>query len=101
MPSTGVLLVLAAGILGAFAAITWSDATEERRHRIDAWENRILDGALSPLSTRDWHVFVVLFALAGRLDRLVLGAALGAHAFWILVTILVARVLGRVAALGG
>lgn len=100
-PSRSVLVVLAAGVLGAFAAITWSDATEARRHRVDAWENRVLDGALSPLSTRDWHVFVVLFALAGRLDRLVVGAAIGAHAFWILVVILVARALARAGAVGG
>jgi phosphatidylglycerophosphate synthase len=97
-PPAAVLGWLAAGILGAFAAITWSEATETQRHQVDAWENRILEGVLSPLSTRDWHVFVVAFALVGRLDRLVAGGAIGAHVFWMAVTVLVVRVLRRVAA---
>jgi phosphatidylglycerophosphate synthase len=95
-PGWPVLGVLGAGVLGAFAVITWSDQTEDRRRRVDAWENRVLDGALSPLTTRDWHLFPLAFALVGRLDALVPAAAVGAHLFWITALVLVVRVLGRV-----
>jgi phosphatidylglycerophosphate synthase len=95
-PDASVLWLLATGVLGAFGAITWSEQTEARRHRVaDAWENRVLDGVLSPLTTRDWYLFPVAFALAGRLDLLVPAAAVGAQAFWIAVVVLVARVLRR------
>ena len=63
--------------------------------RARAWENRVLDGVLSPLTTRDWYVFPVAFAVVGRLDALVPAAAWGAQAFWIVVVVLVARVLAR------
>jgi phosphatidylglycerophosphate synthase len=91
-PTLGLLLV---GVLGAFAVITWSEQTEARRRRVEAWENRLLDGALSRLTTRDWHVFVVAFALAGRLDLLVPAAAVGAQAFWVTALVLLGRVLRR------
>jgi phosphatidylglycerophosphate synthase len=94
-PGWGVLGVLLAGIVGAFAVITWSDESEERRRRGGGWENRVLDGVLSPLTTRDWHVFPLAFALAGRLDVLVPAAAIGAHAFWILTLVLLVRALRR------
>jgi hypothetical protein len=95
LPGWGILVVLGFGVLGAFAAITWSERTEHRRRRIDAWENRILDRVLSPLTTRDWYVFVVAFATAGRLDLLVPVAAVGAHVFWLVALVLLIRVLGR------
>jgi phosphatidylglycerophosphate synthase len=95
---SGTLWLLALGVLGSFGAITWSEATEARRHRVACWENRILDRVLSPLTTRDWYVFPVVFAAAGRLDLLVVGAALGAHLFWPLVAWLVWRVLAAEAA---
>jgi len=79
----------------AFAVVTWSDDTEARRRRVPGWENRILDGVLSPLSTRDWHVFPLAFALAGRLDLLVLGAAVGAHVFWVATLLILLRALRR------
>ncbi len=94
-PGRRVLLVLALGILGAFAVMTWSEETEERRRRAGGWENRVLDGILSPLSTRDWYVFPLLFAFAGRLDALVPAAAIGAHAFWIATLVLLVRALRR------
>jgi phosphatidylglycerophosphate synthase len=95
-PGVTTLVVLGVGILGAFAAITWSEQTEARRHRAgDVWENRVLEGVLSPLTTRDWYVFPILFAVSGRLDALVPAAAWGAQAFWITVAVLVWRVLGR------
>ncbi len=95
VPGAAVLGVLALGVAGAFGVISWSEQTEEQRHRVGAWENRVLDGVLSPLSTRDWYLCVIPFALTGRLDRLVLGAAIGAHAFWIAGFVLVRRVLRR------
>jgi phosphatidylglycerophosphate synthase len=95
VPSGATLAALALGVIGAFAVVTWSELTEERRHRAGGWENRVLDGVLGPLSTRDWHVFVIGFALAGRLDRLVVGGAVGAHVFWLTGLVLVLRVLRR------
>ena len=95
-PSTTTLVLLGVGVVGSFVAITWSEQTEARRRGVtDAWENRVLDGVLSPLTTRDWYVFPVGFALAGRLDALVPAAAWGAQVFWLAVVVLVWRVLGR------
>lgn len=94
-PGAGTLALLGLGVLGSFAAITWSEATETRRRRVAGWENRLLDGVLGPLTTRDWHAFPVVFALAGRLDALLPAAAVGAQAFWFLVAVLVARALRR------
>jgi phosphatidylglycerophosphate synthase len=94
-PGWPALAALLVGVVGAFAAITWSDQTETRRHRARAWENRLLDNILSPLTTRDWYLLVVPFALAGRLDWLVPAAAVGAQVFWATVLVLVWRVLKR------
>ena len=95
-PGTTTLWLLGIGVLGSFGAITWSEQSEARRHRVpDAWENRVLEGVLSPLTTRDWYVFPIAFALAGRLDVLVPAAAWGAQAFWMAVVVLVTRVLRR------
>jgi phosphatidylglycerophosphate synthase len=94
-PRWPTVVALAAGVAGAFGAITWSETTATRRRRVACWENRLLDGLLSPLSTRDWYVFPLAFALAGRLDALIAGAAVGAHVFWATVVVLVVRVLGR------
>jgi phosphatidylglycerophosphate synthase len=98
-PGTATLLLLGVGVATAFAAITWSEQTEGRRHRVPgAWENRVLDGLLSPLTTRDWYVFPIAFALAGRLDLLVPAAAWGAQLFWVTVAVLVWRVSRKVPA---
>jgi phosphatidylglycerophosphate synthase len=101
-PGGAALGLLGVGVLGAFAAITWSERTESRRRAAgDRWENRLLDGVLSPLTTRDWYVFPVAMALAGRLDALVAAAAWGAQVFWIAVVVLVWRVVGRPSSAGG
>jgi len=94
-PGWPLLTALLLGVLGAFAVITWSDATEARRRRVAAWENQLLDRVLSPLTTRDWHVFPVVFALAGRLGLLVPAAAVGANLFWVTGLVLLLRVLRR------
>src|SRR5206468_5146197 len=97
VPSWPVFAVLALGVAGAFAVISWSEVAEDRRRRAGGRENRVLDGVLGPLSTRDWYVFVVPFALAGRPDRLVFGAAIGAHVFWVAALVLLVRALRRAA----
>jgi hypothetical protein len=57
---------LGVGVVGSFVAITWSEHTEARRKQVrSSWENRVLDGVLSPLTTRDWYVFPIAFTLAG------------------------------------
>ena len=100
LPAWSVLMALGLGVAGAFGAITWSEVTESRRRRVSRWENRVLDGVLGPLTTRDWYVFPVAFALAGRLGWLVPAAAVGAHVFWIVTLVLLVRVL-RAAQLQG
>jgi phosphatidylglycerophosphate synthase len=93
MPGWPVVAALGLGVAGSFAAISWSEAMEARRRRVACWENRVLDGVLGPLTTRDWYVFPVAFALAGRLDWLVPAAAVGAHAFWLATVVLLLRTL--------
>jgi len=95
-PDGWVLAALAAGVFGAFAVMTWSEQREARRRRVRGWENGLLDNVLSPLSTRDWYVFVVAFAIAGRLEWLVPAAAVGAQVFWVVGLVALVRVLGRV-----
>ena len=99
-PGWPALLALSLGVVGGFTVITLSEATEARRHRVACWENRVLDGVLGPLTTRDWYVFPVAFALAGRLAWLVPAAAVGAHIFWLVTLVLLLRVL-RAAQLQG
>jgi phosphatidylglycerophosphate synthase len=94
-PDGWTLAALALGLTGSFAAVTWSESVDARRRRTDGWENRILDGLVGPLSTRDWYVFPLAFAATGRLDLLLAGAAVGANAFWAAVAVLVARALRR------
>jgi phosphatidylglycerophosphate synthase len=93
LPGWPVLLALGLGVAAAFAVITWSEATETRRHGVRRWENGVLDRVLAPLTTRDWYVFPIAFALAGRLDLLVPAAAAGAHVFWLATLALLLRVL--------
>jgi len=99
-PGWLALVALFLGVAGGFSVITGSEATAERRHRVDRWENRVLDSVLGPLTTRDWYVFPVAFALAGRLGWLVPAAAVGAHVFWLVGLVLLLRVL-RAAQLQG
>jgi phosphatidylglycerophosphate synthase len=93
VPGWPVLAALGVGVAGAFGTITWSEVTEARRRRVSRWENRVLDRVLGPLTTRDWYVFPVAFALAGRLGWLVPAAAVGAHVFWVVTVVLLLRVL--------
>ncbi|HVH04401.1 MAG TPA: CDP-alcohol phosphatidyltransferase family protein [Myxococcota bacterium] len=95
MPSVAAMVGLATGIAGAFAAISLSEHAEQRRRRIPGWENRVLDGVLSPLSTRDWYVFPVGLAAAGLLGWLVPAAAVGAHVFWMVTALLLWRALRK------
>src|SRR5207253_218051 len=88
-------VVVAIALLEASAVLDCSDGRVARRRRVAAWENQLLDRVLSPLTTRDWHVFPVVFALAGRLDLLVPAAAVGANLFWVTGLVLLLRVLRR------
>jgi phosphatidylglycerophosphate synthase len=94
-PAWPVLAVLGLGVLAAFAVVTWCEETETRRRPHGGWENRLLDGVLPPLTTRDWHLFVVVFAVAGRLDLLVPAAAVGAHVFSAGTLLILRRALRR------
>lgn len=96
-PGGPALTALGVGVLAAFAVVSWCEETEARRRAVDTWENRVLERVLLPLTTRDWHLFVVAFALAGRLDLLVGAAAVGANVFWPVALGLLVRVLRRTA----
>lgn len=98
LPEWSWLVVLGFGIAGAFAVISACEVTEARRRRGGGWQNRVIDGVLSPLSTRDWYVFPVAFALLGCLHLLVPAAAVGAHAFWLLTLVLLLGALRGAAA---
>ncbi len=102
VPGRGTLALLGAGVAGAFAVITWSEHTEARRRRLgNVWENRLLDGVLGPLTTRDWYVFPLALALAGRLRWLVPAAAVGAHVFWVVTGVVLLRALWRASPVDG
>jgi len=95
VPEARWLWMLAVGVVGAFVAITLCEVNEERRLRAAGWENRVIDGVLSPLTTRDWHVFPVAFAALGVLDWLVPWAAVGSQLFWVGTLVLCWRALRR------
>jgi len=94
-PGGSMLAALGLGVLASFAIVSWCEESEVRRRRVDAWQNRVLDRVLLPLTTRDWHLFVVAFAMAGRLDLLVPAAAVAAHVFWVATLVLLLGVLRR------
>jgi phosphatidylglycerophosphate synthase len=97
VPGAGWLTMLAVGVVGAFVAITLCEVNEARRLRAPGWENRVIDGVLSPLTTRDWHLFPVAFAALGVLDWLVPWAAVGSQLFWLGTLVLCWRALRRAA----
>jgi len=94
-PGWPTLALLGVGIAGAFAAISWAESVESERRRVPSFENRLLDGLLSPLSTRDWYVFPLGMAALGWLGVFPLAAAIGANVFWPLVLVVTARALRR------
>lgn len=94
-PGWPTLALLGVGIAGAFAAISWAESVEGERRRVPSFENRLLDGLLSPLTTRDWYVFPLGMAALGWLDVFPLAAAIGANVFWPLVLVVTARALRR------
>jgi phosphatidylglycerophosphate synthase len=93
LPGKPLLIAVGLGVLGAFLVITACEITEARRHRAGGWQNRIIDGVMSPMSTRDWYVFPLAFAVSGRLDLMLVIASVGAHLFWIFTLILLVGVL--------
>jgi hypothetical protein len=55
----------------------------------------MLDGVVSPLSTRDWYVFPLALVAAQSLEWLVPAAAVGAHVFWETAALLLQRALRK------
>jgi phosphatidylglycerophosphate synthase len=94
-PGGSTLVALGLGVMAAFVIVSWCEESEARRRQVDGWQNRVLDRVLLPLTTRDWHLFVVAFALAGRLDLLVPAAAVAAHVFWVATLVLLLGVIRR------
>ncbi len=73
--------LLLSGVVITFALVTYL----ERRVFPGAGDNPVLQRLQSYvelLSGRDSSVIVLLFALAGRFDWFLYGAAVGAHVFW-------------------
>jgi len=69
----------------AFAVVTRAERSEAAWGALDQWRARALKGLLSALTTRDLSVLVLVAALLGLLRELLVGAAIGAHVFWITV----------------
>jgi hypothetical protein len=68
---------------------------ETERRRVPSFENRLVDGILSPLSTRDWYVFPIALAALGWLRYFPLAAAIGANVFWLVALVATSRALRR------
>jgi phosphatidylglycerophosphate synthase len=80
--------VLAAGALTSFACVTYAERSEAARRRAGGALNRAIDVLVAALSTRDFHAVVFVFAAADRLGFFLIGAAVGAHVWWIALLIL-------------
>jgi phosphatidylglycerophosphate synthase len=80
--------VLATGALASFACVTYAERTEAARRRAGGALNRAIDVLVAALSTRDFHAVVFVFAAASRLDLFLVGAAVGAHVWWIALLVL-------------
>jgi phosphatidylglycerophosphate synthase len=73
------------GGLAAFVVVTRAERSEAAWGALDHWKARALKRLISALTTRDSLVLVLLAALFGLLQDLLIGAAIGAHVFWITV----------------
>jgi len=84
--------LLVGGILPTFACVTYAEQTTGLRARAGGRLNDRIDGLVHALTTRDYLVLVLAFAVAGRLAWFLAGAAIGVHVFWlILLALLVAE----------
>jgi phosphatidylglycerophosphate synthase len=85
--------LFACGGLAAFAVVTRAEKTEDRWKPLGVWQSRLLGMLLATLTTRDLSVLVLAAAASGLLTELLVGAAIGAQAFWIGTLLLLTRVL--------
>lgn len=98
-PTTGarracqLAVLFATGGLLSFAVVTRAERTERRWKPVASTSSRLLSALLATLTTRDLSVLLLAAALLGLLRPLLVGAAFGAHAFWILALILHGRAM--------
>jgi phosphatidylglycerophosphate synthase len=85
-------VLLGAGTLVSFACVTYGERTADVRAQMGGTANRTIDVLLAALSTRDYHAIVLAFAVAGRLDWFLRGAAFGAQVYWLLLLVLLLSV---------
>ncbi|MEW6273233.1 MAG: CDP-alcohol phosphatidyltransferase family protein [Thermodesulfobacteriota bacterium] len=95
--STAWLLgaLFACGGLASFAVVTRAEKTEELWKPLGVWQSRLLGALLATLTTRDLSVLVLVAAASGLLTELLIGAAIGAQAFWVGALALLTDVLRR------
>jgi phosphatidylglycerophosphate synthase len=77
--------VFATGGIAAFVVVTRAEKSEDEWRSIDSWKARLLARLLATLTTRDLSVLVLAAAASGLLAALLVGAAIGAHVFWVIV----------------
>jgi len=85
--------LFATGGLLSFAVVTRAERTEDRWQAVGSTSSRLLSAMLATLTTRDLSVLLLAAALLGLLRPLLVGAAFGAHAFWILALVLHGRAM--------
>jgi phosphatidylglycerophosphate synthase len=76
--------LFATGGFASFVVVTRAERSEDRWRSLDGWQSRLLAKMLATLTTRDLSVLVFAAAATGMLTQLLVGAAFGAHAFWVL-----------------
>ena len=84
-------VTLALGALLCFPVVTFAEKTEELGRARGGWEDRLIGGMVAGLTTRDPSAVVLTFAVAGKLDWFLWGAAIGAHLFWLALAALMLR----------
>lgn len=90
-------VLFATGGLLSFAVVTRAERTEERWKPVGSTASRVLAAMLAVLTTRDSSVLLLAAALLGLLRPLLVGASIGAHAFWMIALALHARAMEEAA----
>jgi phosphatidylglycerophosphate synthase len=85
----------AVGGFASFAVVTRAERTEERWKSLDGWQPALLAKMLATLTTRDLSVLVLVAAATGTMNQLLVGAAFGAHGFWVTALLLHRHVMRR------
>ena len=84
-------VTLALGALLCFPVVTFAEKTEELGRARGGWEDRVINGMVAGLTTRDPSAVVLAFSVAAKLDWFLWGAAIGAHLFWLALAALMLR----------